>query len=122
KNEVVQLFARADGESAEGFNLIRLAVTEEGPDLARGLLDETAIFEVAHEASLVNSVERADSHRNCGETPEIGHEPWVRIGRETRLAAQLVAEVLQVLVGEAAFKISAGIDSGRGVTLDRKSV
>src|SRR6185312_16705478 len=76
EDQVVQLFARGDGKCAERLHFIRLAVADEGPHLTRGLLDEAAVFQIAHEACLVNRVERPNAHGNGWETPEIRHEPW----------------------------------------------
>ena len=112
EDEVVELFARGDGDGAEGIDFVRFAIADKGPDLARGFLDQAAVLEIAHEARLIDRVQRADAHRNCGEAPEIRHQPWVRIGRKAGLVAQFVAEVLEVVVGEAAFKIRACVDAG----------
>ena len=118
EDQVVELFARAEGDGAEGVDFIGFAVADEGPDLAVGLLDQAAVFEVAHEARLVDRVQRADAHGDGGEVPEVRHQPGVRIAGEAGFAAQLVAEVLEALLVEAAFEIGARIDAGRGVALE----
>ncbi len=107
---------RRDG--AEGVDLVGLAVADEGPDLAVGLLDEAAVLQVLHEARLVDGVERADAHGDGGELPEVLHQPGVRVAGEAGLAAQFVAEVLEAGVVEAAFEEGAGVDAGRGVALE----
>ena len=42
----------------------------------------------------------------------------MRIGRQPRPVAQFVAEILQMLFGQAAFEKSARIDAGRGMALE----
>ena len=112
-------FSRAPSDDApEGVDLVGLAVADEGPDLAIGLRDEVAIFEVAHEAGLVDGVERADAHGDGGEVPELRHEPGVGVGGEAGLAAEFVAEVGEAGFVEAAFEEGAGVDAGGGVALE----
>ena len=95
EDEVVELLARAERDGTEGVDLIGLAVSDEGPDLARRGFDEAAILQVLHEARLVDGIERADAHRDSREVPEVFHEPRVRVGRKTGLAAEFVAEVAE---------------------------
>ena len=54
KDQVVELFARGQGDGAQGFGLVRFAVAQESPDLGVGLRDDAAIFQVAREARLVD--------------------------------------------------------------------
>ena len=105
-------------DRAQRIDLIRLAVADEGPDLAVRLLDQAAVLEVAHEARLIDRVQRADAHRDGGKAPEVRHQPRVRIGGEPGLVAQLVTEVQQMLVVEAAFEVGARIDARRGMALE----
>ena len=79
EDQIVELLARGNGQGAEGFRFIGLAITYVRPNFPWRLLDETPIFEITHEASLVNRVDRSNAHRNRRETPEIGHQPRVRI-------------------------------------------
>ncbi len=118
EDQVVELFAGAEGERAHRFGLVHFAVAQEGPDLARGDGDEAAIFQVAHEARLVDGVDGAEAHGYGGEAPEIGHQPGVRIRGEAGRIAQFVAEIAQVLFGEAAFEEGARVDAGGGVALE----
>ena len=103
---------------AHRFRLVHFAVAQERPDLARRLRNDAAILQVAHEARLVDGVDRPEAHRHRGETPEIGHQPRVRIGRKARRVAQFVAEILQVLFGQPAFQKRARVDARRGVALE----
>ena len=75
-------------------------------------------LEVAHEARLIDGVERADAHGDGGEVPELGHQPGVRVAGEAGRVAQLVAEVFEVVVVEAAEEVAARVDAGRGVALE----
>src|SRR5258707_847231 len=82
ENQIVELFTRGECDGAKGFRLIGFAVAQEGPNFGiRGGL-ETAVFEIAAEARLINGHQRAEAHGDGGKFPEIGQEPWGRIGRE----------------------------------------
>ena len=107
---------------AHGFRLVHFAVAQKRPDLARRLRNDAAVFQVAHEARLVDGVDRPQAHGDGGKAPEIGHQPGVRIGGKARRIAQFVAEILQVLFGEAAFQKGAGVDARRGVALEINQV
>src|SRR5665213_1541370 len=87
KDEVVELLAGAEADGSEGLDFIGLAVAYKGPDFTGRLLAEAAVFEVAHEARLINRIERANAHRDGGELPEILHEPGVGVAGKAGLAA-----------------------------------
>src|SRR5699024_9271588 len=71
EGEVIQFVICGNVQCTARFWLIHLTVTKECPHvLIRGVLD-TAVMNVAVELCLVNSVQRADTHRNCWELPEI---------------------------------------------------
>ena len=118
EDQVVEPFARGQRDRAQRFGFVHFAVAQERPDLAAGRLLEPAIFQIADEARLVDRLDRAQSHRNRGELPEIRHQPGVRIGTEAAAGLQFAAEILQLLFGDAAFEIGARIDAGRGVALE----
>ena len=118
EDQVVEFLAGAQRERAHGFGLVHFAIAEERPDFARRDRDHAAIFEIAHEARLVDGIDGAEAHGDGGELPEIGHQPGMRIGGQARGVAQFVAEVAQVLFGEAAFQERARVDAGRSVTLE----
>ena len=122
EDQVVELFARGQRERAHRFGLVHFAIAQERPDVARRLRDDAAILQVAHEARLVDGVDRPEAHGNGRETPEIRHQPRVRIGGQAGVLAQFVAEILQVLFGEAAFEKGARVDAGRGVALEINQV
>ena len=118
EDQVVELLARGQRDGAERLGLVGLAVAEERPDLRVGALLQAAILEVAHEARLVDRADRAEAHRHRRELPEVGHQPRVRIRRQTAALLQLAAEVLELLRRQPAFEEGAGVDAGRGVTLE----
>src|SRR5689334_4321378 len=86
--------------------------------MARSGGNEAAVLEIPHKTRLVDGVDGAQTHRHSGETPKIGHQPRVRIGGEAGMLAQFVAEILEVLLAEAAFEERAAVDAGGGVTLE----
>src|SRR5206468_12420962 len=55
------------------------------------------------------------------ELPEFGHQPWVRIARQT-FATGLLAIAEQLLLGEPAFDEGACRDAGRAVALHEYQV
>src|SRR5262249_44305398 len=79
EDQVVELLSCCDGKCAKRLRLVGLAVAEESPNFARCFLDQLAIFQIAHEARLVNRIDRPNSHRDRRETPKVRHQPWVRI-------------------------------------------
>src|SRR5205823_2117294 len=61
-DEVVEPFAPGQGDRAERFRFIALAVADEAPDLAAVVLAQAAMFEVAIEAGLVDAHDRPEAH------------------------------------------------------------
>ena len=117
EDQIVELFTRTQGYGAQRFGLIGFAVAEEGPYLAVGGGDDAAIFQVAHEARLIERVDGAQAHGDRWELPERRHQPRVRIRRQAGVFAQFMAEIFEVLFCETAFKKRAGVHAGRGVAL-----
>ena len=118
EDQVVQLLARRQRDGAERLGLVGLAVADERPHLCvRGFL-QPAIFQVAHEARLVDGADRTEPHRDRGELPEVGHQPRMRIGRQAAALFQLAAEVLELLGREPALEKRTRIDARGGVTLE----
>src|SRR5699024_6106494 len=100
-----------------------LAVAEEGPDvLIGGVLDATVV-QVAVEAGLVDGVHRAETHGHGREFPELRHAVWVRVGRDSAtLVGDLLAEAVQVILGEATLEEGAGVHARGCVTLEEDLV
>ncbi len=118
EDEVVEFFPGGEGDGAKGFGLIGLAVAKEGPDFGVGNGLEAAIFEIAIEARLIDGHERAESHGDGGEFPEVGHEPGVRVGREAATGLEFTAKIHELFDTEAAFEKGASVNAGSGVALE----
>ena len=71
KNQVVELFARSQGDRAERFGLVGFAVAQKRPDFCVGLWLKAAIFKITGEARLIDRHQRAKAHRDGGIFPEI---------------------------------------------------
>lgn len=121
EDQVVEFLAAGQGDRAEGFRLVALAVAHEAPDLLLAGGDEAAAFQVLHEACLVDRLDRAKAHGYGGELPEVRHQPGVRIGGQA-VAVHFLAEVLQLFLADAAFEEGAGVDAGGRVALEEHQV
>ena len=122
EDEVVESLARSQGNGAQRLRFIHFAVTEKRPDLAASRLLQSAVLEILDEARMIDRLNRSQSHGDGGELPEIGHEPGMRVRTESSARFQLAAEVLQLLLRDAAFKIGPGVHSGRGVALEINNI
>ena len=89
EDQVVEFFARGQRHGAQRFRLVGLAVAQERPDLARRDGNDAAIFEIAHEARLVDGVDGAQAHGDGGElarNPASARDADRRTGRAQRAA------------------------------------
>ena len=84
EHEIVELLARGQRQRADRFRLVHLAVAEEAPDLASIGLLQPAILQIAHEARLINRVDRTNAHRAGRKLPEVRHQPRMRIRTQPR--------------------------------------
>src|SRR5690606_2578179 len=91
------------------------------PHLAVGLGHQPARFQVLEVARLVDRGDRAQAHGHGGGLPVLGHQPGVRVGTQA-LAVHLHAEVVQLLLADAALEERARVDAGRAVALDVQQV
>ena len=121
KNQVVQAFAGSQRNRALAFRLVHLAITAEHPHFAAFGFGEAARFQIFQETGLINRHQRTQAHRHGGELPKIGHQVRVRIRREA-FALDFLAEIIQLIFAQAAFHESAGINTGRGVALDKHQI
>ena len=121
EGQVVQLLAAGHGQRALGLGLVHLAVADESVDPRPGGVGQLPVLEVAVEAGLVDGVEGAEAHGDGGELPELGHEPRVRVGRQA-VGLALLAEGVQVGLGEPALQERPGVDAGGGVALEEDLV
>ncbi|MNV27224.1 hypothetical protein D3C71_1183650 [compost metagenome] len=117
EHQVVQALAAGHGNGGQRFGLVHFAIAKERPDLAALVLLQAAVFQVAHVARLVGGGQRTQAHRHGGELPEIGHQPWVRVGRQA-VAVGFAAEVVHAFGGDAAFDEGAAVDARGRMALD----
>ena len=122
EDEVVELFARRQGDGAERFGLVGFAVAEERPDLRVRLRLEAAILEVAHEARLVDRLMGPRPIDTVGYSQKLRHQPRVRIRRQAAAFLHLAPEVLELPFVEAAFEVRARVDAGRRMALEEDDV
>ena len=73
--------------------------------------------QVLHEPRLVDRGDRADPQRHGRELPEVGHQPRVRV-RGQAAAADLLAEAVELLVGQPPLEERARVVAGRRVALE----
>ena len=116
-DQVVQPLAPGERQPRQGLRLVHLAVADEGPDLAARGGGDPAVFEIAHEARLIDGLERAQPHRAGGELPELRHQIGVAIGAQAR-AADLAPVVVELGLAESPFEEGARVDARRGMGLE----
>ena len=121
KHQVVKLFAGCQTNGTQGFNLVHFAVTTKHPDFAVFGVGNTTGMQVFEKACLVNRHQRAQTHRDGRELPELGHELGVRVARQA-FACGFLAEVQQLLFGQAAFHVGTGINTRSDVALDVEAI
>ena len=116
--EVVQIFARCQRQSTQGFWLIAFAVTKISPDAGLGRIQQSAMLHVPQEASVINRTDRTESHRHGWELPERRHQPRMRIAGKTNAGWQFTSEVHQLIFADATFQKRARIHPGRCMPLE----
>ena len=121
EDQVVELLARRQADRAERLGLVHLAVAAEHPHLAVLGVGDAARVQVLEEARLVDRHQRAETHRDGRELPELGHQLRMRIARDA-LAVDLLAEVEELLLAEPALHEGACVDARRRVALDVQQV
>ena len=114
--QVVELVAGGEGQRAERLGLVDLTVADEAPHAGAAGVVDAAVVQVAQVAGVVDRVEGPQPHRHGGVLPELRHEPRVRVARQA--TADLLAELVEVVLGEAALEEGPGVDAGRGVALE----
>ena len=127
EGQVVEVLPGRDRQGAEGLGLVALAVAHEGPHPRPAGVGDAAVHEVAVEPGLVDGVDRPEAHGDGGELPEVRHEPGVGVRREPAMLVasgagparpDLLAEVVELLLGQAALEEGPGVDAGGGVALE----
>ena len=111
--------SRGERDGAERLRLVDLAVADEAPHAALAGVVDLAVLEVAVEAGVVERADRPEAHADRRVLPEVGHQARVRVARQAAAAAaDLLAEVVEVVGGQAALHERPGVDAGRGVALE----
>ncbi len=121
EDQVVEVLAARHAERADRLGLVHLAVADEAPHPAGAGVDETAQVEVAVDVRLVDGRDRAQAHRHGGELPEVGEQARVRVARQA-VPADLVAEVVELGLGQPALDVGPGVDARRRVPLEEDLV
>ena len=121
KDQVVQAFAGGQCNGALAFRLVHLAVAAEAPYFATFGFGQAARFQVFQEARLVNRHQRAQAHGYGGELPEIRQQMRVRVRRQA-VAANFLAEIVQLVFAQTAFHEGTSINAGCGVALNINQV
>ncbi len=78
-------------------------------------------MEVFHEAGLIDTHDRAETHGHRRKLPEVGHQPRMRIRREA-VTVDLLPKLAHLLFGDAALQKSACIDTRGGMSLNKYQV
>jgi hypothetical protein len=117
-DEVVELLAAGQRGRTHRLGLIHLAVAEEGPHLARRGVGHAAGVQVLHEPRLVDRGDGPDAQRHRRELPEVRHQPRVRIGAEAALYRHLLAEAVELRLGQPALQVRPRVVARRGVALE----
>ena len=117
EDEVVQPLPASHRNGAQGFRLVAFPVADEGPDLAVAHRHQAAAVQILHDVRLIDGLQRPQPHAHRGELPVAGHQPRVGIGGQAP-ALHLLAEAVQLLLGQPPFQEGAGVDAGRGMALE----
>jgi hypothetical protein len=123
EDQVVETLSAGERDRAEGLRLVALTVADERPHLAALGAREASRLQILHEARLVDRHQRAEAHRDRRELPEVGHQPWVRVGGQARAVeaavfVDLLAEPEQALLAEPPLEKRACVDAGGRMALE----
>ena len=123
EGEVVELVVGRDVQLTARLGLVHLAVAEEGPHVLVGGVLDAVVVQVPVGLRLEDGVHRPQAHGHGGVLPEVRHHPRVRVGGQgVALAGLLLAEAVEVLLGQAALEERAGVVARRGVALEEDVV
>ena len=110
---------------ADRLGLVHLAVAEVRPYVLVGGVVDAPVLQVAVEPRLIDRVDAAEAHRDRRELPEVTHEAGVRVRRKAATqpgVRELLAEAVELGLGEAALHEGAGVHARRRVALEEHLV
>ena len=116
-DEVVEVLARRQRESAGGLGLVGLAVAHETP-YARLPRQQPPGAQVAGEARLVDGHDGRQPHGHRRELPEVGHEMRMGVGRQSAPLGQLLPEEVELARAHAVLHVGARIVARRRMALE----
>jgi hypothetical protein len=121
-DQVVELLAPGQPGRAHRLGLVHLAVAEERPHLPALGVGHPARGQVLHEPRLVDRGDRAETKRHRRELPEVRHQPRMRIAREPAGLRHLLAESVELRLGQASLQVRARVIARRRVALEEDEV
>jgi len=113
--------SRGERQGADRFGLVHFAVAEHAEDVPIAHRRDAAMLEIAHEARVMDCADRTDAHRARRELPEVGHQPRMRIRRQS-VAADFLPIVRELRFGQAPLEKCARVDTGRRVRLKEDEI
>ena len=123
KVEVIESFACSKTDRTQRLWLIALAIAQEGPDILIRSIFNSPAGQVAVVARLVNCVDRAESHGNGRELPELWHQTRMRIRRKSATGmGKFLAEAIHLMFGQSSFNKCAGVHSWAGMSLEENLI
>ncbi len=123
EGQVVQALPRGDRQLAQRLRLVHLPVAEEGPHVRPGGVRDPARVHVAVHPRLEDRADRAETHGDRRELPEVRHRPRVRVrGQHVRRLGLLLPEAVQVPLAQPVEQVRARVDAGGGVPLEEDLV
>ena len=117
EHQVIELFAARHADRAERFGLVHLTVAAKHPNLAAFGIGQATRMQIFEKARLINAHQRAEAHRHRRQLPKIGHQPRMRVARNT-LAIDFLTEVIHLLLTQTIEHEGAGVHTRRAVSLD----
>ena len=117
--QVVQVLPGGEPDGAQRFGLVGFAVAQKRPHALLGRVLDATVLQVSVEPRLIDRVQGTEPHRDRRELPEVRHQPRVRVRRQTTTGMrQLLTEAVELMLGEASFKVGARVEAGGGMALE----
>ena len=120
--QVVELLPGREGDAAEAFGFVALAIAKVGPNADIVGLRQPAVAQIAVVPGVVDAHDRTEAHADGRILPERGHEPRVRVTAEAAARLEFLAEVRELRFVQPAFEKRACVRPGAGVPLEEHDV